>query len=260
MKILNADINKTVSEYRQVVSKLGEFQLDLLNHYFSELPNISNEMKSEMLTVLTSASDLKPFSTYENDETASLILSIMEYGILPILDMDDSYDAYSFYNNELWVHKVDGDWTHVDNGYLSQDLENLLRNLPFVFKNHLRTARRALREGQTRNTLLSISHWKLIDDAIFGTGWTIQRDMPSISEKASLFETIYTDMLQIEPEIVEAIVNDIKNEGENWNVRYGLMIDVTDVTVYPNTPIPYDLVSGFQFIQWLILKVKFNEK
>lgn len=255
MKILEANINKTLSEYQSIVSKLAESHSEMLVRYFQETPCVSEETKAEILNVLTSDLDFKSFSIYGE---ASFIFSLLQFGILPILDMDESYDSYSFYNQELWAHRVGGDWTRVDDDDISDDLRKLLQSVPYTFKNNVNIASENLAKGITRNTLLSISDWKFIDDSIFGTGWTIKRAMPSIAEQESLFQQIYGDIVEIEPEIVESIINDIENKVENWNTRYGLMVDVTDVDVYRDTPIPRDLISGFQFIQWLILKVKFS--
>lgn len=260
MKLLEANINKTLSEYQGIVSKLADLHADVVIKFFQETPNVSLETKSEILNILISDSEFESFSTHGNEKAASFILSMFQFGLLPIFDMDESYDSYSFYNQGLWVHRADGDWTQVDNEDISEDLRKLLQSVPYTFRNNVNTASEALTKGINRNTLLSISHWKFIEDSVFKTGWTIKRETPSISENASLFQQIYDDIVQIEPEIVESIVNDIENNGENWNTRYGLMVDVTDVDVYSNTPIPRDLISGFQFIQWLILKVKFNGK
>lgn len=253
MKITDEIFLRKLVDYRLIQNILGARYNDQFLSYILHPEN--NEFYKNLKTIIMSSPDFKTLSTYQHETQSNFVLDVLRFGLLTIIDDDDEFDQYSYYNKTLWAHKVNGQWVKIES--ISKEINNLINSIAYIFKSY---QSKTEDKAYYSNKLVKFRGWTFFEEDLLTDNWTISRNTKSIMEQFDLFKNILKNISLIVPDYVEATLNTIGIKKVNWNIRYQLLLDVTDPNIYPNTPIPYDLISGFQFIEWLSLKEKLYEK
>lgn len=253
MQITDDNVLRKLVDYRLIQNILGARYNEQFLSYIQDPYN--NEFYNNLKEIIMSNSDFKTLSTYQNELQSDFLLNVMKVGLIAVIDDDDEFDQYSYYNKTLWAHKVDGQWVKIES--VTKEINNLIHSIAYIFKSY---QRKTEDKAYYSNKLVKFRGWTFFEEDLLTGNWTISRNNKSIMEQFNLFQNILKNISLIVPDYVEATLNTIGMKKVNWNIRYQLLLDVTDPNIYPNTQIPYDLISGFQFIEWLSLKEKLYEK
>lgn len=251
MQITDETVLRKLADYSLIQNVLGARHNEHFLSYI--LDPYNNELYNNLKDIIMSNPDFKTLSTYQNESQSDFILNIMKFGLITIIDNDTEFDTYSYYNKELWAHNINSGWVKVKS--VSKEISNLLSSIGYIFKSSQNKDK-----AYIPNKLLKLRGWTFFGSDLITDNWTVSRNTKSIMEQFDEFQVLFQNVSKTLPDEVELVLNTINMKDVNWDVRYKLLLNVTNPNILPETPISYNLIAGFQFVQWIILKEKLYEK